>query len=73
MRYSIACRFCKVSANATDLHGLGSQLNAHSAICLHEPTVVISEEQVAGEFAVETVSKGSKTQSSKLLLVSNCA
>ncbi len=73
MRYSIACRFCKVSANANDLHSLGSQLNAHAAICQFEPQVVITGESEAAEFDVETISKGSKTQSFKLPLVSNCA
>ena len=73
MRYSITCRFCEVSANATDLHSLGSQLNAHASICQYEPTVVICGKRDAGDFAVETVSKSTTTQASNLPLVSNCA
>jgi hypothetical protein len=73
MRYYMSCGSCAATAETTDLCSLGSQLNAHAAICQHEPKVVIAGESEAAEFDVETISKRSETQSSKLPLVSNCA
>ncbi len=73
MPYYMSCGSCTVASETTDLRSLGLQLNAHAAICQHEPEVVITGKSEAADFDVGTISKGSETQSSKLPLVSNCA
>ena len=61
MRYVLSCLQCEFASDATDLRGLGLQLNRHAASCHCDPILVLKAEQdhadLASEVADETLSQ----------------
>ena len=43
--YVLSCRECEFSASATDLRGLGSEINTHGSNCDGKPLVALKKEQ----------------------------
>ncbi len=44
MRYVVSCERCKFLADATDIRGLGSQMNVHASTCNLAPLLVLVED-----------------------------
>jgi hypothetical protein len=41
MRYVVSCQRCQFNADANDIRGFGSELNAHASNCADDPVLVI--------------------------------
>ena len=50
MRYVVSCQRCKFWADATDIRGLGLQVNAHALTCNLDPLLVLTREFNSEDF-----------------------
>lgn len=52
MRYIFSCKLCEFSGDATDLHGLGSQINTHASSCHGDLVVMLEGKQNLGDSGI---------------------
>jgi hypothetical protein len=73
IRYFLSCKQCAFSAGATDLRGLGSQLNTHGSGCGRDPVLVLEGEQDQADSAIKVSGETQTSPDPEVLQVPLCA
>jgi hypothetical protein len=73
VRYFVSCKECAFSAEATDLRGLGSQINTHGSDCAHDPVLVFEGAQDQADSAIKVPDESQTSRNRDVQQVPLCA
>ena len=73
IRYFLSCKQCAFSEGATDLRGLGSQLNTHGSGCGCDPVLVLEGEQDQANSAIQVSGEAQTSPDREAQQVPLCA